>query len=94
MRTTNYIQHALCDQQGRSTFIMCLLFLAGNGVTMQANCYPNGTVKYSWSSRPPMWHLQIEYQCYNNGTTHQQTVSFAHCKFCTLIGLLSYLLSL
>ena len=51
------------------------LFLAGTGVTIRANCYPNGTVNYSWNASSLTWHLQIEYQCYNNGTTHEQTVS-------------------
>lgn len=51
------------------------LFLAGPGVTIRANCYPNGTVNYSWDSSSLTWRLQIEYLCYNKGTTHEQTVS-------------------
>ena len=42
---------------------------------VQAACYPNGTVSYSWNSDPSTWHLLVEYQCYNNGSTHEQTVS-------------------
>jgi len=51
------------------------LVSVGSGVTVQASCYSNGTVSYSWSSSSNVWYLQIEYQCYNNGTTHEQTVS-------------------
>lgn len=58
-----------------ATFDEPLLVSVGNGVTVQANCYSNGTVSYSWSSSSNVWYLQIEYQCYNNGTTHEQTVS-------------------
>lgn len=48
---------------------------AGSGVRVQAACYPNGTVSYNWNSDPTIWHLLVEYQCYNNGSTHEQTVS-------------------
>lgn len=58
-----------------ATFDEPLLVSVGNGVTVQANCYSNGTVSYSWSSSSNVWYLQIEYQCYNNGTTHERTVS-------------------
>ena len=51
------------------------LVSVGSGVTMQASCYPNGTVSYNWNADPSVWYLQIEYQCYINGTTHKQTVS-------------------
>ena len=61
------------------------LFLAGMGVTMRANCYPNGTVSYSWNSSLLTWHLQIEYQCYNNGTTHEQTVSSTALLTCSCL---------
>ena len=49
--------------------------IVGTGVTVQASCYPNGTMSYSWNSSSLTWQLQIEYQCYSNGTTHEQTVS-------------------
>ena len=51
------------------------LVSVGSAVTMQASCYPNGTVSYNWNADPSVWYLQIEYQCYINGTTHEQTVS-------------------
>lgn len=50
-------------------------FSAGSGVRVQAACYPNGTVSYKWNSDPTIWHLLVEYQCYNNGSAHEQTVS-------------------
>jgi len=48
---------------------------AGRGVDVQATCYPNGTLSYNWTSDSSMYRLQIEYQCFYNGTFHQQTVS-------------------
>ena len=68
------LQKKMGDSQ-HTNWYAPLVYIVGAGVTVQASCYPNGTVSYNWNSSSLMWNLQIEYQCYNNGTTHEQTVS-------------------